>query len=313
MTAAPPVIDEDWTEVAEGVILRPMLTVDNAIDLWLADLSRRGRSYRTRDRYRRTLDKFAERFPREWDVAKVTADECEQFLGRFSHLAKGTQGGEFSAIRGFFKWLHRTRRIKNDPMEYVDPPGRTRQEDLDVLTMSTDDVKAMLAAARTWPEKLCLNILAYLGPRRHAVALLRLEDYDRKRQRLRFKEKGTKTIWKPVPTALAELLEAAIADGVISAPDDYLVPSRAQQRRPGDRDDRLIWRLVKNVAARAEVDAHVHALRAAFACFYLESNHNDLYGLQNLMGHESPDTTKIYLRRLDKAQAMEPVRELSWA
>jgi hypothetical protein len=35
--------------------------------------------------------------------------------------------------------------------------------------------------------------------------------------------------------------------------------------------------------------------------------------LQKLMGHESIEVTRLYLRKLDKQRAMEPVRGLSWA
>jgi len=33
----------------------------------------------------------------------------------------------------------------------------------------------------------------------------------------------------------------------------------------------VIWRLIRRVATRAGVTAHVHALRAAFAVFYLNA------------------------------------------
>jgi hypothetical protein len=74
----------------------------------------------------------------------------------------------------------------------------------------------------------------------------------------------------------------------------------------------VIWRVIKRVAARAGVEAHVHSLRAAFACFYLEANPGDTYGLKELLGHRSFETTQVYLRKLDKGVAMERVRTLSW-
>jgi site-specific recombinase XerD len=63
-------------------------------------------------------------------------------------------------------------------------------------------------------------------------------------------------------------------------PDGYL------QRKDG-RDDRIIWRIVKRVAARAGVEAHAHALRSAFAVYYLEQNPDDVVGLKELLGHRS--------------------------
>ena len=98
---------------------------------------------------------------------------------------------------------------------------------------------------------------------------------DRLHGRLRFHEKGSKVIWKPVPDELRSLLEAAIADGAI-------------------------------------VEGDVHALRAAFAVFYLERHPGDVEALKELMGHRSIATTQVYLRKLDRQRAMERVRDLSW-
>lgn len=95
--------------------------------------------------------------------------------------------------------------------------------------------------------------------------------------------------------------------------EDYLVPPKGYLQRNGERDDRVIWRLVKRVAARAGVDAHVHALRAAFAAYYLLLHPGDVEALKELLGHRSIATTQVYLHKFDKATAMERVRGLSWA
>ena len=74
----------------------------------------------------------------------------------------------------------------------------------------------------------------------------------------------------------------------------------------------VIWETVKKVARRAGVRAHVHALRAAFAVEFDEPNPDNVIGLKELMGHARLDQTLVYLRRKDKAKAMEAVRTLSW-
>jgi integrase len=302
---------EGLEEVADGVIVRPMLTIDDAIDLWLGHLARIGRATRTRDSYSRYLDKFCDRFPRGWDVAQVTPEECEAFLDQWAHRKPATRHAAYAPLSGMFKWLYRTRKIKTNPMEFVEPPVRQRPEDIDVVSVAPADVRRLLAFCSSWSERLAVAIPAYLGPRRSAAALLRLTDYDQDQQLIRFREKGGKTIWKPVPDELAAMLRGAIADGAILYPDGYLIPGEAATRN-GERDSRVVWRLVKKVAKRAGVEVHVHALRAAFACFYLETHPGDVEALQTLMGHRSMDTTKVYLRKLDRRVAKERVRDLSW-
>jgi integrase len=110
----------------------------------------------------------------------------------------------------FLEWLDKQRPIKRNPLDFVRRPRRIAAEDLDVTSVSTTDVPKLLAACDTWPERIAVAILAYLGPRRNAVALLRLSDYELNpaldelgritgRPRIRFREKGSKVIWKPRP------------------------------------------------------------------------------------------------------------------
>ena len=46
---------------------------------------------------------------------------------------------------------------------------------------------------------------------------------------------------------------------------------------------------------------------------FLEAHPDQLVALKELLGHNRIETTMVYLRRKDKARAMESVRDLSWA
>jgi hypothetical protein len=120
----------------------------------------------------------------------------------------------------------------------------------------------------------------------------------------------------PTPDGCQLLGDKDRSAGVASqgpSEDPYLIPGNAVQRRPGDRDDRVVWRLIRRVAERAGVKTTVHALRAAFAVAYLEQMGTEhLFSLQQLMGHSRPETTNLYLRRLDRRRSMETVRGLDW-
>lgn len=307
---------------APEVIIRAMMTTDRAIDLFLGDLARRGYSDRTRTTYSRILDKFCDRLPKDQDVSRVTVDDCRRFLDGYNKKAAGTRAHTFSVLSSFFGWLYRNEKIGRNPLERLERPRRIAAADLDVTTVSTDDVQRLMINADTWSEKLAIGVLIYSGPRRKAAAGLRVNDWDRARQRIRFREKGSKVIWKRIPDELDQLLEAALAAGVFEAGREYLPqehqtdspylipPTGPLQKR--ERDDRVIWDLVKEVARKAKVDAHVHALRAAFAVFYLAENPGDVEALKELLGHSSIATTQTYLRKLDREAAMERVSTLSW-
>jgi len=291
------------------VIIRTVLTFDRAADDFLGDCHRRGFTERTIRTYQRTYDELSERLPRDLDVSKITTDDVRRYLGTKAHLAPGTVAGVEAHLSSLFKALYLDGKIARNPLDRLPRTRRLRPDDLEVTTVDVADVPRLFAAAQTWPERLALAILVYMGPRRRAVARLRLADYDRLHGRLRFREKGGKVVWKPVPDELRSLLEAAIAAGAI---EDYLVPPEGCLQRKGDRDDRVIWRIIKRIAARAGVEAHVHALRAAFAVYYLERFPGDVEALKELLGHRSIATTQVYLRKLDRDNAMERVRGLSW-
>jgi integrase len=224
------------------VIIRPVLSVDRAIDLFLGDLARRGCTERTRKTYARLLDKFCDRLPDDYDVSKITTDDCRRWLDTFAHRARGTQAHAEAVLASFVKWLYLDGKIARNPVDRLQRTKRIPPDDLDVVTVQTEEVIRMLQAATGWSERLALAILCYTGARRRAVANLRLRDYDRLHGRLRFHEKGGKVIWKPVPDALRLLLEAAIAEGAIVEAEDYLIPPEGYLSRKGDRDDRVIWR-----------------------------------------------------------------------
>lgn len=303
------------------VIIRDMVTSDRAIDDYLGDLLRRRYSKRTVDTYRRILNELADRLPTDLDVAKISDTDVRRFLAAKAVNKKtglpnatGTIAHAETVVASWLGWLYQERKIARNPMDRMTRTKRMAAEDLDVVSVATVDIPRLLAHARPGTELNTVAVAAYVGARRGALAKLRLTDYDADSRHLTFREKGAKTIQKPVPDELAAILDWSIARGdVQAAPFDYLIPPEGALTRKGDRDDRVIWRVVKRVADRAGIDGHVHALRAAFACFYLERNPDDLVGLKELLGHRSLNTTMIYLRRLNKSVAMERVRDLSWA
>jgi integrase len=299
-------------QVAEGVYVRPMLTIDDAIDLYLGDLARRGKKERTRDTYSRTLDDFCDTLPHHWDIAKVGPDDVRRFLDRYNRHSPAYRAQKDSILRGLFQWLYVNEQIKRSPMERMLPPKRQNPEDVDVVTVSTDQVRQILGAAEGWTETLAVNVLAGLGPRRDATSRLRLSDYDQAGRRLRFREKGSKTIWKPVPHELGQLLDAAITAGIYDDENAYLIPSLATPRRRGERDNRIIWRTVTKVADRCGIKCTTHALRAAFAVFFDEQHPDQAIVLKDLLGHTRIETTMVYLRRRNRDAGMETVRDLSW-
>ena len=288
------------------------LRMGEAIDLFLGDLARQGRKDGTLRDYRYKLNLLADDL-RDGYVDEIDLTDYERFLNRWVGAAPSTLASSVSLVHVFSKFLWRRGFATVDVGRVIERPRKPRPEDLDVLTVGTEDVRRMLGACESWQEFLCLSTAIYLGARRGALARVRLQDVDFAAGTIRFFEKGGKVIVKPLPDEYVEILGAAGEAGVWKRREDYLIPNR----RPGavknpERSDKVIWETVKKVAQRVGVEATVHSLRAAFAVQFDEANPGQLIALKELMGHTRIETTLVYLRRKNKAKAMEAVRTLSW-
>jgi integrase len=293
------------------------MRITRAIDLWMGELARAGRTPSTRTSYERYLFKFVahlEQSRADVDAREVTTNDCRHFLDGWNGRSASTVCSIHSALSGLFRWLYLEGEIDANPMMRIPRPRRPRPEDLDVVIVTPADVERMLAATEDWQEFLCLSVLAYLGPRRDSVSRLRWRDIDLAEATIRFREKGNKVSVKPMPKELHAIQHAAMeSDEVACGPDDYVIPNRrpASVRRV-ERSNKIIWETVLRVGTRVGVRATVHSLRRAFAVAFLTSHPGAIESLQALMNHSRIDTTQIYLRALNRSKAMEAVRDLSW-
>jgi integrase len=288
-----------------------------AIDLWMGELARGGRTPSTRASYQRYLFKLTEQLERsrpDIDARGVTTNDCRQFLDGWIGQSPSTVCSIHSALNGLFRWLYAEGEVDGNPMTRIPRPRRPRAEDVDVVIVTPADVEKMLVGCIDWQEFLCLSVLAYLGPRRDSVSRLRWRDVDLIDGTIRFREKGNKISIKPMPNELREILRAAMESAQVACgPNDYVIPNRrpASVRR-AERSNKIIWETVQRVARRVGVRATVHSLRRAFAVAFLSSHPGAIEALQALMNHSRIDTTQVYLRALNRSQAMEKVRDLSW-
>jgi integrase len=296
-----------------GVTMAPAVTtLGHAVDRYIGHLAREGRSPATRASYQLLLTDFACSC-RDKAPGDLELDDYERFLDRWTGSSPSTLASGVSLVRGFSRFLYERGYATVDVAAPLKRPKRKRPEDLDVVTVSAEDVLAMILACEDLQEFLCLTTCAYLGARRAGLARIRRRDVDLVNGTVRLVEKGGKVAVKPLAGEYQAILAAAERDGVWNGPDAYLIPNRrpASVRRV-ERSDKIVWETVKRVAARVGVRAHVHAFRHAFAVQFDATHPDQPFALKALMGHTRLETTLVYLRRKNRAKAMEQVRDLSW-
>lgn len=185
------------------VIIRTVLTFDRAVDDFLSDCHQRGFTDRTIRTYQRTYDEFSERLPRDLDVSKITVDDVRRYLATKAHLAPGTVAGLEAHLASLFKSLYLNGLIASNPIDRLPRTRRRRSEDLEVTSVDVADVPRLFAAAQTWSERLALAILVYMGPRRRAVARLRLAATTVCTDAYAFARRAARSSGNPFPTSCA--------------------------------------------------------------------------------------------------------------
>src|SRR5262245_49028259 len=289
------------------------MRLTEALDLYIGDLARRGKAKTTRATYFRLLGDMVEACGRHREVNSLELADYENFINRWVDAAPSTLATGVSIAKGFSKFLHDRGETETDVARSLKRPRRIPYEDLQVTLVSRDDVVRMIQACETEQELVCIATACYLGSRRKALAQARRRDMNLDAGTIDFHEKGRKFIRKRIPNELLELYRQLDERHFWAGPDDYLIPNRRPASVKGkERSDKVIWMTVKKVAARAGIECHVHALRAAFACQFDDQHPGDQDALQEWMGHQRFETTAVYLRRKKRQQTMETGMNLSF-
>lgn len=257
-------------------------TWTEAITGWTGALRAAGReetSIRTRTDHVTWLATWAgERAP--WDLE---LEDLLTWMGSRS-WAKNTRRGVRASLRSFYSWGVSMGRVSASPAEALPAvrPG-------DPAPHPTPEIAYQEALARATPrERLMLRLAAECGMRRAEVARVHSSDLigDLTAYSLLVHGKGGKQRIVPLRPALG----AALAE----AGPGYLFP--------GDDNGHLSPRWVgKLIAQLLPGNWTMHSLRHRFATQAYAVN-RDTFTVQELLGHASPATTRMYVQLPDDAK-----------
>jgi integrase/recombinase XerC len=211
---------------------------------------------------------------------------------------------KLSAVRGFFRFCTRTKRLTHDATSGIATPKVRRTLP---THLSLDDVDRLLSVPRadTLPaqrDRAILELLYSSGVRVSELTGLDWERLDVESGAVRVVGKGRKERVVPVGRPALRALEsyrAACAAAGLGVTRGPMFRNRAGGRLTSRSVDRLMARDI--AAAHTPTRATPHALRHTFATHLLGAG-ADLRAIQELLGHASLSTTQRYthvdLRRL---------------
>lgn len=203
----------------------------------------------------------------------LTEDDLMAFMSCPSWSPE-TRKSARSALHGFYKWAFDTRRINADPSARLPtvkvPPTEPRP---------TPDAALDAALERSESRvRLMLLLAARHGLRRAEVAGLHTSHVGE--AALRIRGKGGRT--REIP------IHPEVADWLRSLPEGYVFPGNDQGHLSPDR----VGRLMSDALGPGWT---AHTLRHRFATRGYAAG-QDLFTLQQVLGHASADTTKRYTR-----------------
>ena len=261
--------------------------------------------------YRRDLDAFVEFLGtyygiEGWTWGGVDRLAIRGFMGHLTRrgLGKRTVGRTLSAVRSFYKFLHRNEIVEANPARSMQSPKRDKYLPA-YLDRAQIDLLFQMAEARAWEGKFTdvrnlaiLELFYSTGLRLSELAGINRDMLDLVSQQLKVRGKGRKE--RIVP----------IGDHAQLALRNYEAKRDELSRTLGGKADRSAFFLSRTgtrIGVRAvqlvvgkfldEIDEDaglsVHSLRPTFATHLLDAG-ADLRAVQELLGHASIATTQIY-------------------
>ncbi len=242
----------------------------------------------------------------EWDWAGVDRLSLRSFSGSCLRrgLSRRTIGRKLSAVRGFFRFLHREDRLPANPARGLRAP---RVEKRLPGHLSRGDVDAVFGMAEARAEEntlastrdlLVLELLYGSGLRLSELHALNMRDLDLDSRQMKVLGKGRKERIVPLTSRTLhacrryeprrrEVLSASAATTASPA----LLLNRGGERLSRRSIQRSVRRAMERAAGAQGLS--VHSLRHSFATHLLDAG-ADLMAVKELLGHVSLSTTQIY-------------------
>jgi site-specific recombinase XerD len=228
-------------------------------------------------------------------------------------VAEGSVRRKVSTIRSFYRWLRATELLEDDPFFGVTGPRAGRRLP-DVLT--SQDIDRMVAAAdgsdpSDLRDRALMELLYAAGLRVSEAVSLDVAELDVRDRSVRVQGKGKKDRIGVFGAPAAAALQGYLKHGrpeLVAGKEEALFLNRFGGRLTA----RSVQNIVRKYATKAGLPqtVHPHLLRHSFATHLLDGG-ADLRIVQELLGHESPNTTQVYTHVTEarKREGMEAAFE----
>ncbi len=231
----------------------------------------------------------------------ITMHHIQEFLNHVDEIGlnKRTQARILSGIRGFYKYMMIEEVIDQDPTELIEGPkiGRKLPEVLSISEIDAIEASFDLSKPEGQRNKSMVETLYSCGLRVSELINIKLTDLFFDQGFIRVIGKGNKERLVPIgDKAIKEINFYLSQRNSVSYKIDRDSENIIFLNRRGKKLTReMVFTIIKKHAALAGIKKSIspHTLRHSFATHLVEGG-ADLRAVQEMLGHESIQTTEIY-------------------
>lgn len=244
----------------------------------------------------------------------ITGEQVQEFLNYIHNLGlnKRSQARILSGIRGFFKYMMVEEVIENDPTALIEGPkiGRKLPEFLTLAEIDAMEAAIDLSKPEGQRNKAIIETLYSCGLRVSELVTLRLTDLFFDQGFIRVIGKGNKERLVPIGSkAIKEInlymtYRNSVTSKVDKSHENILFLNRSGKKLTRE----MVFTIIKKLARQTGITKNIspHTLRHSFATHLVEGG-ADLRAVQEMLGHESIQTTEIYTH-LDREFLRDTIR-----
>lgn len=265
-------------------------------------LKQKNYSYNTYKNYEIDIIEF-EKFLNKYNVNYLDVDY--EFIKKYlmflyeKKLSRSSVARKLSSLRSFYKYIFNNSLINSNPFNYVATPKKEKRlpkylgvEELEQI-FNIPDINTPLGQR----DRLILEVLYATGIRVSELINIKISDIDFYNMEIRILGKGNKERIVNFGEYCLDSINMFLSDGRKKLLEkhnkncDYLIINEKGNKIT----TRGVQKLIDNIVKKACLKKHVspHMLRHSFATHLLNEG-CDIKTVQELLGHESLETTQIY-------------------
>jgi len=255
--------------------------------------------------YRYDLQKFIELIGDIQVNSPLIRQKIRLFLKKLNNInyTKKGIGRKIACLRAFFKFLELNEFLSKNPMNTIKTPKIKLEEslpkflrisDMETILNKLKD-RQLFNSRKSERYYLIVRLLYSTMARVSELCNIKIIDIDFERGYIRLRGKGNKERIVPIDQKTLEIVKDYLKNRIMYDTEDYLlVNTRTQKLNP-----RVVQADIKTIKEKCGfTDSKIitpHIFRHTGAT-HLRRSGMDISELQDILGHSSPNTTRIYAK-----------------